>query len=242
MQQIRRMKDRYYRAFIIIGIILTVSVSVYAIVTGRHYFTRRNIRLLGRQINAYGPWAPFVAFFLIVISTLIPPLPLPIPVIEIASGMMFGFLPAVALVWISQMVASIAAYFVAKHIGQRMFAKILNNPFINFYRKFIDKRGAFAVFIIRAVIAAPFNISYVAGLTRMDNLEFAGATALGVIPEVSLFVYIGVLIQYTRIRLWYVLVLLVALGVIPLLTSMIIKLLQRRAPVGSRSGISIRHA
>lgn len=227
MKRIRSLRHRYRKVFITVAIILLILFSLYAVTSGRHYFTRRSVRLIEHELNSFGTLSPVILFGLIVISTLIPPLPIPIPLIEIAAGMMYGFVPGIILVWISQMVSSIAAFALSRYVGKRWLKRFLNNPFINFYLRYIDKFGFSAVFIIRAVIAAPFNISYVAGLSRIRNSVFLAATALGILSEVFVFVYIGTLVRNTRIQLWYIFILLVLLGILPLIASMAIKLMTK---------------
>jgi uncharacterized membrane protein YdjX (TVP38/TMEM64 family) len=125
------------------------------------------------------------------------------------------------------MCSSLAAFAVSEHLNNRFFQWIFSIPFFDVYKRFIKQRREFGVFLIRALMASPFNISFIAGLTHMDISEFIIATAFGVIPETVSFVYIGTLIQHTRIRLWYIFMLLVALAVLPLITMMIIKLFSR---------------
>jgi len=200
--------------FILAGIIGTALV-VYLIIRGRRYFSRRNIRQMQNVINSYGSWSPVAIIFLIVISTAIPPLPLPIPLIEMAAGLIFGFGEGFLLVWISQIIGSVAAFIMTRMIGKSIFRRILENRIFNFYRRYIHHKGPLAIFTIRATMASPFNVvSFLAGLTQMHVAEFTAATVLGTIPESVLFSYIGSLLQHTRLRLWYIFILTVVLGAV----------------------------
>lgn len=203
------------KILLIIAIIIGLILLVYLIVQGRHYFNRRGIRQMQTIINSYGSWAPFALVFSIVISTIIPPLPLPIPLIEMAAGLIFGFGEGFLLVWFSQIIASVAAFVMTRIIGKSIFRRILENRIFNFYRRYIHNKGPLAIFTIRATMASPFNVvSFLAGLTQMGILQFTVATVLGTVPESLLFSYVGSLLQHMRLRLWYIFILTVLLSAI----------------------------
>lgn len=198
-----------------IVILIGIAVVVYLIIQGRHYFNRRGIRQMQTVINSYGSLSPFALIFLIIISTVVPPLPLPIPLIEMAAGLIFGFGEGFLLVWVSQIIGSVAAFVMTRIIGRSVFRRILENKIFNFYRRYIHDKGPLAIFTIRATMASPFNVvSFLAGLTQMKILNFTIATVLGTIPESLLFSYIGSLLQSMRLRLWYIFILTVLLGAI----------------------------
>jgi uncharacterized membrane protein YdjX (TVP38/TMEM64 family) len=201
------------KILVALAIIIGVALLVYLIVHGRHYFNRVSLRQMQTVINSYGSWSPVAIIFLIVISTVIPPLPIPIMLIEIAAGLIFGFGNGFLLVWISQIIASLAAFIMTRIIGKSIFRRILENRIFNFYRRYIHNKGPLAVFMIRATMASPLNVvSFLAGLTQMHIIDFTIATILGTIPEALLFSYIGSLLQHTHLRLWYIFVLIVLLS------------------------------
>jgi uncharacterized membrane protein YdjX (TVP38/TMEM64 family) len=203
------------KILLILAIIIGIAVLVYLIIQGRHYFNRRSLRQMQGVINSYGSWAPIAIILLIVISTLIPPLPLPIPLIEMAAGLIFGFGEGFLLVWTGQIIGSIGAFIMTRMIGKSIFKRILENRIFNFYRRYIHKKGPLAIFTIRATMASPFNVvSFLAGLTQMKILQFSTATVLGTIPESLLFSFIGSFLKSMRLRLWYIFILTVLLGAI----------------------------
>jgi uncharacterized membrane protein YdjX (TVP38/TMEM64 family) len=187
------------------------------VINGRQYFNRRGVRQLSAEIKQYGNWAPLVLGGLILVNTLIPLLPRPIPMIEIVTGTVFSFWPSFILVWITQIISSIAAYYLSKSISGLFLRKIIRSKTFSFYNDFISKRGVMAIFVIRATMTAPFNIGMLAGLTDKPLPNFIFATTLGVIPEAAIFTYLGTLIvlRVVRFRLWYILAVLVVLSILP---------------------------
>lgn len=214
----------------ILIICITVAVIIYLITHGRRYFSRRSIRQMQSVIHSYGTWSPLAVFFLIFISTLIPPLPLPIPIIELAAGYLYGFGPGFIVIWISQIISSLSAYGVSRYFGKKILKPLLKYRIISFYQEYLKEKGAIAVLISRSTMSSPFNVvSFLSGFTQMSMSKFTGATILGTLPESVLFSYIGSLVQHTRFRLWYVFILLVLLGITgPLLTYIVMKVEKRR--------------
>jgi uncharacterized membrane protein YdjX (TVP38/TMEM64 family) len=210
-----RSNKKIRKILLVLAIIIGVAVLVYCIIQGRHYFNRRGIRQMQTVINSYGSWAPIAIILLIVISTMIPPLPLPIPLIEMAAGLIFGLGEGFLLVWIGQIIGSIGAFIMTRMIGKSIFKRLLENKIFNFYRQYIHKKGPLAIFTVRATMASPFNVvSFLAGLTDMKLLNFSIATVLGTIPESFLFSFVGSLLQSMKLRIWYIFILTVLLSAI----------------------------
>lgn len=199
---------------IVLGVIFIITMAIYIILTGRHYFSRRSIREMQSIELSYGSFSPIVVFILILLSTVFPPLPIPVPLVEISAGVLLGFLKGFLVVWPSQIVSSLCAFTISKFLGKHTFNNFFKGRAFIVYRKYIDKNGSKAIFITRALMASPFNIvSYFAGLTQIRYLNFLLATVLGTIPESLLYPYLGSIIKTAHIRLWYVFILLVLLNV-----------------------------
>ena len=197
----------------IIGVIAVIIIVIVIVIAGRHYLTRKSIRTMSGTISSYGTFAPFIVVFLIFISTAIPPLPLPVPIVEIAAGYLFGFLPGFLLVWFSQIISSLFAFGITRVIGNRLFRSLHKNRIFLLYQQYVFRSGAMGVFFTRATMAAPFNIvSFLAGLTDIRIVSFLTATMLGTIPESLLYSFIGSIIHTTRLRLWYIFIAVVLLG------------------------------
>jgi uncharacterized membrane protein YdjX (TVP38/TMEM64 family) len=205
------------KLLLIIAIILAVALVIYLVIHGYNFFTRRGVRQFQRFISSYGSWSPLVVIGLILLSTLIPPLPLPVPLIEMAAGLVLGFWPGFFVVWFSQITSSLAAFGFSRFFGKRLFGKVLNNKLWSVYQLYLNRKGPLAVFITRLAMAAPFNIiSYTAGLTKMKVWSFTLATALGTIMEAALFTWVGSQLRSLHIPLKYLSILIIVLGVLGL--------------------------
>lgn len=170
-----------------------------------HFFTLRGFRVLRQSISSYGLFAPVVIIGLILAGTIVPFLPLPDPLIELAAGFLFGAFEGFVIVWVAQMIASLAAFLLAKRLRGSVLKRFLGNKMWEGYRDFINDKGVLAVLVSRLTMSAPFNItSYFAGLTDMGWTKFALATAFGIIPESLLFSFVGSQLRILRSDLWLI--------------------------------------
>lgn len=213
---------------IIVGI-LTVAGLVYLIFHGQ-YLHRRNVIQLQNIINSYGYLSPLVVAFLVFLGTVIPPLPLPTPLVEIAAGAVFGFWEGFLVIWVSQIFSSLFVYYLLKYFNRHFYGKFLKNKFWDSYRQFLNQRGAWAVFILRTTLSAPFNIiSFLAGISNMKNSGFVIATIFGTISEALLFGLIGSQLRTIHVSFKYLSIIILFVGIIGfLLTFVGIKFIPHR--------------
>ncbi|MGD0523414.1 MAG: VTT domain-containing protein [Candidatus Microgenomates bacterium] len=208
-------KPNYRKILLIAGGIILAIVVVIIILNGRHYFSRRSIRQIRQFVSSYGTWSPLAVFFLILISTVIPPLPLPVPLVEIASGVLFGFWWGFIVTWVSQIGSSLVAFAISRLFRKSFLGKFLNIKILSAYKNFLEKKGATAVFITRVTMAAPFNVtSYLAGFTHMKLWKFLLATVFGTITETALYAFVGSKLRGSHFNLWYLFIIVVATSVI----------------------------
>lgn len=202
------------RILLFTTIAIIILIAIFFIFSGQHFFGRGLLRQLQGQIRSFGVLSPLVVILLIILSTVIPPLPIPVPLIEIAAGLVFGFWGGFLLVWVSQIFSSLIAFELSRYFGKKFLGRILSSHIWDFYKRYLNKKGPLAVFITRTTLAAPFNIiSYLAGFSQMEVRNFLVATTLGTIFESILFTFIGTRLRALHLSLTYLLTLTVILGI-----------------------------
>lgn len=211
----------------VVAVLAALALLYFLIAHGQQYFSLQSIREMGLVIRSFGILSPLAVIFLVILSTIVPPLPLPIPLIEIAAGAIFGFWPGFFLIWFSQVFSSLIAFEISRVFRQLFFSRVFDRKIWRLYQQYLDRKGPVAVLIIRTAMAAPFNIiSYLAGLTHMKTLSFTVMTALGTILESVLFVFVGTQLRNIHLSLWYLFILMVVLGALgSLLTFLMMKFL-----------------
>ncbi len=204
---------RSRKLIFMVGITLLVIIGLIFFFKGKHPFSRRVLNEIQENINSFGDFSPIAVVGLTLISTAIPPLPLPVPLIEIASGLVFGFWQGFFYSLLAQVISSLFAFYLARYFAKRILKRFIKYEFLEFYIKYLQRSGPRAVLITRAAMVAPFNVvSYLAGLTEMRVTSFFAATLIGCIPEAAIYAFIGSVIKTTHVRLWYVFVAVLILG------------------------------
>jgi uncharacterized membrane protein YdjX (TVP38/TMEM64 family) len=103
----------------------------------------------------------------------------------------WGRLPAAFITVAGWTAGSLLAFFLARHWGAPLVSKIAPMSRVQRLKKYIPQRLFWSVVVLRFVL--PMDVmSYVLGLfTRMPWLEYAGATALGLVPSALVLTYLG---------------------------------------------------
>ncbi|PWU23698.1 hypothetical protein C5B42_02205 [Candidatus Cerribacteria bacterium 'Amazon FNV 2010 28 9'] len=195
--------------YVFIGFVILAIVAYFSIHHPR-LIRRSTLRRFEQYTSSYGSLAPIAIFVLMLISTVIPVLPLPTPIIELAAGALFGFVPGFLLIWLSQIISSLAAYVISLFFGKRFFKGLQQRRFWQRSVEYVHEHGVFAVFVSRFTMSSPFNIiSFIAGLAHMNVVSFTIATIGGTILESALYTYIGFELRQGHVSLW-----LVSIGVL----------------------------
>lgn len=218
----------------ILALVVLAGAALFLILHAHQFLNRRLLTQMERTLHSFGAWAPLGVVALIILSTAIPPLPLPVPLVEMAAGLLFGFGEGFGLVWIAQMVASLFAFFSTRLIGQRFFKSLLANKLVAPFQRYVQEGGPLGVTLMRATMAAPFNsISYLAGITGMKVSQFTLATAVGILTEATLYPLVGSILRPAHLSLPRVFILVVIVGAIgPVATYALTRILKsRKQPV-----------
>ena len=166
---------------------LVVVALVIAWRLGYFGLARREQLLAFVQHARHNAWAgPLYVIAYVVIATL----GLPITVMSIVGGALFGTIRGVILAWTGAMVGTVAAYFLARSIGQGSVRRFLGRHHL---LDRLKKRSDFwALLRLRVVPVAPFAVlDYVAGLVGVSLRVLLLATAIGILPQLVAYGYAG---------------------------------------------------
>lgn len=149
-----------------------------------------DVELAKGYIRSFGILAPIVSFLLMVLQSIIAPLPAFI--ITFANASIFGWVKGAALSWSSAMAGAILCFYIAKFYGRDAVEKLTSKFALEGIDRFFDRYGKFAILIARLLPFMSFDIvSYAAGLTSMRFWPFFWATGLGQLPATLIYSYIG---------------------------------------------------
>jgi uncharacterized membrane protein YdjX (TVP38/TMEM64 family) len=115
---------------------------------------------------------------------------LPTTPLSIVGGALFGAVRGLPLAWTAEMVATVTAYTLARSIGQRPVRRFLGRHHL---LQRIKNQSDFASLLrLRVLPVAPFAVlDYVAGLAGVPIKVLLLATAVGILPSVAVYTYVG---------------------------------------------------
>jgi uncharacterized membrane protein YdjX (TVP38/TMEM64 family) len=151
-----------------------------------------NVENLRAAMLAYGPWAVGISIGLMVAQAVIAPLPM--NAVTITNALVFGPVWGSILSWFSTVLGASLCFFLSKTFGKPFAHKVVGTSLAKaegFFRKY----GLHAMFLVRMMPFVPFDaISYGAPLVGVPFSRFLLATAVGIVPSILVYSYLGAFI------------------------------------------------
>lgn len=182
--------------YILVGFI--VALLVYFFVQPVNSFVNESVSAMKAvnleetiaYIRSYGKIAAVVSFFLMVLQSILSPIPAFL--ITLSNAAIFGWAWGALLSWSSAMAGAALCFFIARGLGRDVVAKITSNTALNSLDEYFEKYGKHTILVCRLLPFVSFDIvSYAAGLTSMDFWSFFIATGIGQLPATLVYSYIG---------------------------------------------------
>ncbi len=175
---------------------------------------RADIQQLRDYLLSFGVWAPIVSAVLMVLQALL--FPLPAFIITVTNGLLFGAFWGTVLSWSSAMVGAAICYAIGRILGRPAVERLVSPKALGVADRFFDRYGRHAVLIARLIPVVSFDVvSYAAGVTSLNFVEFMIATGIGQLPATILYSILGQNVNSTaQFGLWVFLVVaaLIVLG------------------------------
>jgi uncharacterized membrane protein YdjX (TVP38/TMEM64 family) len=110
-------------------------------------------------------------------------------------GMLFGLVHGVPYALAGITAGALGAFIAGRALGRSWVERRTGDSLkLQALDEAVDAQSFYIVFLTRFAIVLPFNVlNYAFGLTRVRTTTYVGATALGMLPAVTLYVYLGTL-------------------------------------------------
>lgn len=177
---------------------LIVTLLVYFFVPSVNTFVNDSINAMKAvnledtiaYIRQFGSVAAVVSFFLMVLQSILSPIPAFL--ITLSNAAIFGWFWGAVLSWTSSMAGAALCFYISKVLGRDVVAKITSNTALNSLDGFFEKYGKYTILVCRLLPFVSFDlVSYAAGLTTMKFWPFFIATGIGQLPATVVYSYIG---------------------------------------------------
>jgi uncharacterized membrane protein YdjX (TVP38/TMEM64 family) len=150
----------------------------------------RDLMRFREFLLSFGAWAPVVSFLLMVLQSVIAPLPA--PVITVTNGLLFGAFWGTVLSWTSAMAGAALCFAIARALGRPVVERLAGTGPLARTDAFFARYGSAAVLVARLIPVISFDVvSYAAGLTRMGIVPFLVATGIGQLPATIVYSALG---------------------------------------------------
>ncbi|MCD6592903.1 VTT domain-containing protein [Candidatus Bathyarchaeota archaeon] len=118
--------------------------------------------------------------------------PIPGEALMVIGGAVFGSLSTIVIGEIGGCIGALACFLIARKGGRTLVIKMIGRKGLEFADNWFKRHGFYAVLLARLIPFIPIDaISYGAGLTAMNLKSFFVATAIGMLPRVIFYSYIG---------------------------------------------------
>jgi uncharacterized membrane protein YdjX (TVP38/TMEM64 family) len=179
-------------------LLLIGAAALVAIIPGVRHTLGHGLALLATgqlgQFQEYllslGAWAPAASIALMTAEALL--VPVPIVIIMVANGLVFGLWPGMLISLAGGMTGALAAYGIGRWLGRALVERILPAASLAAADRLMGKYGGWAVVLERWIPGVPGDpMSYASGLTRMPALKFFALTTLGLVPANLATAFLG---------------------------------------------------
>ena len=190
-------KNTNFKRLILIGLML-IAILIYMFVpsvnrglnTIMKMFASGDFEVVKAFVASYGIYAAIVSFLLMVLQSIVAPLPAFL--ITFANANLFGWWKGAILSWSSAMVGASLCFYIARILGRDVVEKLTSKSGLKNIDDFFEKHGKMSILIARLLPFISFDIvSYAAGLTSMSFLSFFIATGIGQLPATIVYSIVG---------------------------------------------------
>ncbi len=141
-------------------------------------------------ISSYGIYAAAISFALMVLQSIVAPLPA--FVLTFANANLFGWWQGAILSWSSAMAGAAVCFYIARILGRDVAESLTSKVGLKQIDEFFEKYGNNTILICRLLPFVSFDyVSYAAGLTSMSFWDFFIATGIGQLPATIVYSYVG---------------------------------------------------
>ena len=179
-------------AIILLGIIAYFVIPSFKTFINESFSVLKGLDIDGviEYLRSYGAYAALVSFILMVLSSVIAPIPAFL--ITLSNAVIFGWWKGALLSWSSAMVGAALCFYISRILGREVAVKFTGNDALASVDEFLQEYGVQAIVVFRLLPFMSFDlISYAAGLTSMKFLPYFIATGIGQTPATIVYSYAG---------------------------------------------------
>ena len=176
--------------------ILKFSIFTIILIAGAIFlrFTGINdLEELEAVIKQYGNVAPFIYIGLF---SILPSFFMPVTILAMAAGYVFGIIPAGIYTFIGAFINSTISYFLGRYVAYDFINDIANEKYHDVYNVLKEKskgrEGFIFMIIVRLLPFVPYTLlNYMSGAVGFSFTVFISSSMIGILPGIFIYTNIG---------------------------------------------------
>lgn len=176
--------------------ILKISIFIIILLAGAiflRYSGIENLQELEMIIQNSGSLAPLIY---IALFSILPTFFMPVTILAMAAGYVFGILPAGIYTFIAAFINSTLTYFLGKYVAYDFINDLANEKYPDVYKKLKEKsngkEGFIFMLIVRLLPFVPYTLlNYMSGAVGFSYPVFISSSMLGILPGIFIYTNIG---------------------------------------------------
>ena len=193
--------------------IIKIALFLVLLIAGIIFLKRNKIsdlEELKRIILDSGNIAPLIYIGLF---SILPTFFVPVTILAMAAGYVFGILPAAIYTFIGAFINSTITYFIGKYVAYDLINDIANEKYKDVYDRLKEKtrgqEGFIFMLIVRLLPFVPYTfLNYMSGVVGYNYFVFITSSMLGILPGIFIYSNIGKNIDELGSRNFYISILI----------------------------------
>lgn len=179
--------NKHLKSFLLkIGVLLIVMGVVLVL---NHYIFKIKPKDITDWVNGFGVWAPVVV---LCIFTIRPFTLIPLSVVAVATGLLFGPYIGTAYIIIGTVLGAISSFVAIKYMITDAEIQDDDKENLKALKQNLEEHGFKSVLMLRLIPVLNFDLlTFICAKTKVDFWKYVGATAIGTIPGSSMFGFFG---------------------------------------------------
>lgn len=137
----------------------------------------------------FGVYGPLVIIGIIILETVIAPIPGTI--VPIVIGALYGVWPGILYAWVGNIIGSIIAFWIARKLGRPVVKKIISEEKIDKYDSYLQNRKIM-IWVAYFIPLLPLDtISFVIGLSKISFKFYLAVISIGMAGNLLLLTLFG---------------------------------------------------
>jgi|KBSSwiStaDraftv2_1062776.scaffolds.fasta_scaffold22372_1 uncharacterized membrane protein YdjX (TVP38/TMEM64 family) len=170
---------------------IAAGAAILALIAAWHFLPLQDwLTALERRIDGMGALGVVLYAAVFVAASLVF---VPGSILGLGAGYLFGLAGGMALGWSAATTAAALGFLIARYLARRSVETLARrHPKLAALDTSVGKNGWKTVGLLRLCAVVPFSLSnYLFGLSAVDFVPYIAATAVGTLPGLFFYVYLG---------------------------------------------------